>query len=758
MKTKFYFVAALAATMLASCADDKFVGDNSPNELQENAGVGINFGLNVPGRTRADIYGGAAAKLLGNNFYVMGTKGTEAATSPTTNLVFDNYLVHYGANTAGTTESNTSNWEYVGVTPGVSPYSSHDKLTNTYSSQTIKYWDYSAAQYDFFAFSTGSKDAKLNEANPSPSQIGVTKMIHGTNLAGTAYTLYIPSVDALKEAYITDIEEVTKESGSYGKEVQLKFKNLGAKLRVALYETVPGYSVKDVRFYDSESTPIDHTQTGTYVAPTENATLISANATGFPTSGSIAVSFPYIGNSNQDAQAYDKASATVVVTTGVQTQQFGALTNQLKTRIDHEDETVTPDKLYLGRSLPEATFAGSAITGSPAFASTEDAQFYQTVFPVSASYSLTLRVDYTLVSLDGSKEEIKVYGASAVVPAAYTVWQPNYAYTYIFKISDKTNGWTDEAGTAQGLFPITFDAVVAEFTDAEDQQKTITTVATPSITTYQQYHDITKDEYSKKVKNLKNEEVTRDIYVRIINSGGAVVSGLSASNSLIYELSKENASEAEVMDALLMRKETVGEVATKDVKGRNGLVLTNRSTNIDNDDTEIINGVNDKPITVATTTVAKIGISALTPAKSYAYVYISKAVTPSTGEVNQYEPVSVTENSPIDNTRAGDDFYTLTTGNINDGTTLTSAEAPSDASLYFSVTTNGSGTTTYSYISPKGKTTMPVGCKKVAKSTLEANAKAKGNENAAANTFYFDKYITNDGEYAVKVIKIAAES
>lgn len=166
MRTKFYFVAALAATMLASCADDKFVGDNSPNELQENAGVGIQFGLNVPGRTRADIYGGEAAKLLGYNFYVMGTKGTgagdatEPATSPTTTLVFDNYLVHYGVNTAGQTESNTANWEYVGFRPGTGDYTKYVYLTSmdparTEDNQTIKYWDYSTKSYDFFAFSVG---------------------------------------------------------------------------------------------------------------------------------------------------------------------------------------------------------------------------------------------------------------------------------------------------------------------------------------------------------------------------------------------------------------------------------------------------------------------------------------------------------------------------------------------------------------------------------------------------------------------------
>ena len=747
MKRIYLLATALAA--LVSCTSDDFMGDSPGTKTVETVEEAINFGLYTKGATRADIYGKAAADLLGGNFYVMGTKGTEAETSPSPNVVFDNYLVHWKANTASTTESNTADWEYVGVVPGTTTGCTDKVKTGSYTSQTIKYWDYSTAQYDFFAFSVGPNASVTT--TPTANQIGVTPMAHGTVLASgaTAYTLTIPSVADLKETYITDITEVLKTN--YGKEVQLQFKNIGAKVRVALYETVPGYSVKDVKFYASETTPINHETEG-YVAPTDNATLISANASGFPTAGSIAVSFPYVGTNNHGAQAYDKASATVSTTAGVQTQQFGALTNQLVARIESEDNDETPGKHYLGRTLPTATFAGSAIT-SPAFASTENAAYYQAVFPAtSTSYSLTLRVDYTLVSLDGSGEEIKVYGAKAVVPNTYTKWLPNYAYTYIFKISDKTNGWTDEAGTAEGLFPITFDAVVAEATDANDQQKTITTVATPSITTYQQYHDITKDEYSKSVKDLDGNTADRDIYVRIIDKDGNVVSDLAATNSLIYELSK-NASEAEVMDALLMRTTAVGTVSTADVTGRNGLGLTNASTNIDNDDTEIVNGVDDKPISVTSGTVAKIDISALTASKSYAYVYISTA---STEEVNQYEPVSVTTGNKIDAERTSHTFYALTTSQVEAGTTLDAAEAPAKDYLYFSVTENGTGTKTYSYISPLGTgKMMPKGCKKVAKSTLESTTKT-GDDTAAENTFYFDKYILNDGKYAVKVIKIVA--
>ena len=66
-------------------------------------------------------------------------------------------------------------------------------------------------------------------------------------------------------------------------------------------------------------------------------------------------------------------------------------------------------------------------------------------------------------------EIIKVYGATAQIPAESAAWKPGYAYTYIFKITKDTNGSTDpEHIYPEGLFPITFDAVVVdEVTDNE---------------------------------------------------------------------------------------------------------------------------------------------------------------------------------------------------------------------------------------------------------------------------------------------------
>lgn len=737
MKKLFYLAAAI--TVMASCTSNEYLGEVGPNGTEPNDGA-IRFGFDMQRFTRADIYGPAAAELLGNHFYVTGTKGTEPETSPTTTLVFDNYLVRYGANTAETTTSNSANWDYVGVVPGTAPDADYVKLS-ALNTQTIKYWDYEAAQYDFLAFSTGTYKA-VSSTSPAADEIGVTAMKYGADLAGSgvAYTFTLPSVDALKSTYFTDITEVLP--ANYGKEVQLKFKNLGSKVRIALYETIPGYSVKDVQFYalDGTSDFTDTNKNGT-------AKLISANTNGLPIKGTVQVYFPHVGvNNSPEATSpntpkvdYDKAATTVTPAASEgssKTQAFGALTAQLtgKDPAGYEENSNS----YLGRSLPQATFAGDA-----------DANFYQAVFPVSSSDPLTLRVDYTLVSTDGSGETIKVWGAKAVVPATYTKWLPNYAYTYIFKISDNTNGWTKQVvgTTPAGLFPITFDAVVAEATDANAEQTTITTVATPSITTYQQNHNPLKPENEYSIATGKK------VYVQVMDNSAVpatLVTTLSATNSLLYAVSDANATEAEVMDALGKRTTAID---AENVTGRNGITLT-KNSNIDNTVTEIENGVDDNTITVAAGEAGEIDITALS-AGTYAYVYDYSTSDPKT-TVNVYEPIAIetpgTTTLPGASTKT---YYTLTTTAL-DAITATTAEneAVSDDYIYFSKTTNGGATTTYSYVSVSGKTTLPLGLIKVAKTSITETA--AGGSTSAAGTFYFDTYTTNDGKYAVKVIKVVA--
>ena len=115
MKTKQFLFAALATITLAGCTSDVFVGDNSPTVAEQNTAVeqGINFGFEFKNATRADKVGAAAATTLQGQFVVFGTKHVSAEDNTDDNdeVVFKNYKVEYTANSAGTTLSNTQNWE-----------------------------------------------------------------------------------------------------------------------------------------------------------------------------------------------------------------------------------------------------------------------------------------------------------------------------------------------------------------------------------------------------------------------------------------------------------------------------------------------------------------------------------------------------------------------------------------------------------------------------------------------------------------------
>lgn len=742
---KFYLFAAFASFALVSCMNDEFVGDNSPTDLTENADGAINFGFKIPNATRAvgdPLTGATAADKLGGMFVVEGTKGSEETNSPSTTVVFDNYLVGYTANTAGTTESNTHNWEYVGLQTGITSRMTAGTWTNLHSgdgqakSQTIKYWDYTQAQYDFIAWSTGKREAVTTAAEDGKVQ--VTRIATGATLSTNGFQMTAVDADDLLECYYTDIITVPKTN--YGAPVTLTFRNMAAKVRVALYETVPGYSVKDVKFYSAEAAaPADPEDLGTGTSTT--ATLFTTGSDVLPKSGTVTVLYPRIGTTYKNASPrpvdYNKASVTVSAgsSTGT-TQTFSTLSKFVGKEGNEADATV-----YLGRDITKATFAGSA-----------GDDYYQAVIPNTNGKPLTLRVDYTLVATDGSGETINIYGAKAVVPSSYTNWLPNYAYTYIFKISDNTNGWSDTDHTEQGLFPITFDAVVTSFTDANAEQTTVTTVATPSITTYQQGHDwANNDEYSKSQLAGKDATNVKDLYVQVMDNSGAtptLKADLNGDKSLLFKVSKANASEAEVMDALENRTNTPTgspEAAYKatDPVGRNGITLTKDASNISNSVTEIVNGVDDQPITkiagvaISAGQVAKIDIDALSSG-TYAYVYC----TPPTSEEKVYNVVSATEAS----SNYAKYYEVALAGDGTDAVKAASSTAAA-GKVYFIINKKADGTFD-SYTFKQTKVGDDV------EGLVEATIPADKATLYTAGHFYFDVYYKNNGAYAVKVIKV----
>ena len=462
---KYLFIAA-SALALASCSSEDFVGTEGGN-VETSANKAINFGGGTGKITRAVLNGEKAAEALQNNFVVFGYK---TYSDNTTSTVFDHYTINWN-NKAGQTVSNKNGWEYVGIKP--------NKTLSSVEDQTIKYWDYSAKQYDYIAFSFGTATQGTEDGEVEASKI--------TTASNISYTLK-GAVKDLAKCFIADRitakKDLTNEQKKsnklvrYNDDVQFNFRSLSTKVTMGIYEIIPGYSVRDVTFYSAENTKLE--------GANNKPTLYAAAPTIPYGKGSIAVSFSSATESETD---YNKAHVKFTVAEG-STNSSSISFGTLSTVNKEKNEKVTSG--FIGRDI--TTFSTPK--------KDDGNKDYEVVIPAQIG-DLTLKVDYTLESIDGSGETIKVTGATAVVPAKYTNWEPNYAYTYIFKISDKTNGSTGGDKDPKGLYPITFDAIVTE--TETGKQETITTVENNSITTY------AKDEINNEYKTDAN------IYVSVNN-------------------------------------------------------------------------------------------------------------------------------------------------------------------------------------------------------------------------------------------------
>lgn len=496
-----FFIAAASALALASCSSDDFLGEIQGNE-QNGTTSAINFGGDTGKITRATSTDKTAAELLENNFVVVGFKGSKTDAANNENYAFDHYNVNFKDGSAFSTESNRAGWEYVNQDMNVKGTKPAASLAQGGASQqTIKYWDHSCKSYDFIAFSMGKKDAASEYATPTH--------VDKDNLATAAYTLS-GDVNTLSECYISDMKTVNRDD--YGKTVSMSFRHLASKVRMALFEIVPGYVISDVKFYDAT----DDTATAN-----PEGTLIG----NFNNSGTLTVYFPTTGTDNASEKDYNKAHVKFTATEG----ENGVLNFKKFGTVNYNNQvegTIPAGKTYLSQNAADPSYCGAG---------------YQNVLPSEGKPSaITLRIDYKLTSVDGTNEIINVKGATATVPAEYTEWKSGYAYTYIFKISQNTNGST--GGTSTGLTAISFDAVVVD-DEANGLQETITTVSDNSITTYG-YKD-------NKVTTNGNEYVNgTDIYATVY-SAGATVAPQKLYTVTLEDGATQTINEASVANALV---------------------------------------------------------------------------------------------------------------------------------------------------------------------------------------------------------------
>lgn len=467
MRKTTLFIAA-ATMVLASCTNNEVVDLNQAPASDYPA---INFAGGGNQVTRANITGADAASLLNNTFRVYGvsraTRESELETP-----VLDNYVVFFNGE-AGSDSTNTSGWTYNGF---------ESRGVNR-ATQSVKYWDFSAYEYDFVAFAGLADDDRIT---------GTTSNTFPVDQTNFGQIFISDRVTARQNSSATG----ETKNALYGQTVNLVFKRLAARLRLGIYETVPGYAVKNVRFYYGDN----------YLAARGTSTKTVAGLRGkFPVSGDATITYDGSNRVLADFQGSDVSDNFL----------FGELDYMLA-----ESNLIDPTKKYMKED-------GTAdATGDPVFLSTTSAQptyakqdavldgvtvpnsAWHPIIPfASNNVNLVLTVDFTLVSLDGVGAPINVKGASAVVPVSYALWKPNYAYTYVFKISDKTNGTTGdnpnpvdpdnpnpnpEPGLDPGLYPITFDASVSSVEDYKQETITgVTSLGGDAITTYSATSDVT---------------------------------------------------------------------------------------------------------------------------------------------------------------------------------------------------------------------------------------------------------------------------
>lgn len=533
-----FFIAAASTLALASCSSDDFLGEIQGNE-QNGATSAINFGGDTGKITRATTKGNAAAELLENNFVVVGFKGSKTDAANNETYAFDHYNVNFKDGSAFSTESNRAGWEYVNQDMKVKG-ADKSLAQSGASQQTIKYWDHSCASYDFIAFSMGKKDAASKYATPTH--------VDKANLATAAYTL-TGDVNTLSECYISDMKTVTEPN--YNKtSVSMSFRHLASKVRMALFEIVPGYVISDVKFYTDTTSPTTDNTEGTLIGEFNN-------------SGTLTVFFPTTGTKHAAEKDYNKAhvkftKSTTAGETGVLNHKgFGAVNYN-----NQAEGTIPAGKTYLSQNAAEPSYCGAG---------------YQNVLPSEgAASAITLRIDYKLTSVDGSKETINVKGATATVPAEYTEWKSGYAYTYIFKISQDTNGST--GGDSTGLTAISFDAVVVD-DEANGLQETITTVSDNSFTTYG-YKD------NKVTTNGKEYVDGTDIYATVYVPAAGETAAKTVAPQKLYTVTLESGAtqtinEASVANALVKGTPdaTAKTWTVKDYAGKK-MVVTETAANV----------------------------------------------------------------------------------------------------------------------------------------------------------------------------------
>lgn len=356
---KHIFIISALAICLLSCStpeqDDLLI----PEPQQGSISFGGNSGSWQDAPTSRA--GETGLETIEKSFRVWGYKNTggnhtDGFTDP--QKVMDGYIVNWIQPATG----GTGSWDYTGI--------KNEKLNN--ATQTVKYWDYSATCYRYFAFSPEYAKVKttlLQEGGNSTNQAGTTSEEGSTNQTDKASKVsfqipfqYNESATSSSTPYISDLwlsdNQNFGDDKKYGACVKLTFAPIVTKVRIIFKypENITNISIKDISFQ----------QTTGEVS----------------TEGNICITYPITGTGTQPVYSWE-------------TTQKGII----NLSVPYEEEA---DKIHQ---------------------TTERGKWYF-VPPIwkQGTYTMT-------ATIDGKT-------STAIIPEQYMQWKAGYQYTYIFKITE----------------------------------------------------------------------------------------------------------------------------------------------------------------------------------------------------------------------------------------------------------------------------------------------------------------------------------
>lgn len=356
---KHIFIISALAICLLSCStpeqDDLLI----PEPQQGSISFGGNSGSWQDAPTSRA--GETGLETIEKSFRVWGYKNTggnhtDGFTDP--QKVMDGYIVNWNQPAAG----GTGSWEYSGI--------KNPNLNN--ATQTVKYWDYSATCYRYFAFSPENAEVKttlLQEGGNSTNQAGTTSEEGSTNQTDKASKVsfqipfeYKEEATSSSTPYISDLwlsdNQNFGDDKKYGACVKLTFAPIVTKVRIIFKypENITNISIKDISFKKTDGD--------------------------VPTAGNICINYPITGTETQPVYSWE-------------TTQKGSISLS----VPYEEET---DKIHQ---------------------TTERGKWYF-VPPIGKQGTYTMTA-----TIDGKT-------STAIIPAEYMQWKAGYQYTYIFKITE----------------------------------------------------------------------------------------------------------------------------------------------------------------------------------------------------------------------------------------------------------------------------------------------------------------------------------